>query len=316
MKKEKICLIINPISGTESKKNIPEEVAAAFDQRKYDLFIRITGYPDHATEIARKAAKKNYKYVLVAGGDGTVNEVAKTLVHTNTTLGIIPTGSGNGLARELGIPMDQEKAIDIIIKAHTRSIDYGVANGHIFFCTCGFGFDALISDKFAESKKRGPLGYVRNILESVVDFRSEEYEITTDEETIKERAFILTCANASQYGNDAHIAPGACIDDGMMNVSILKPLNALEIPQTTLQLFTNNIDKNSKMTTLLTHNLFIKRSRAGIMHVDGEPVNTDKEIKVETIHKGLKVLVPQNQEHEKKRKESENIFNSLTRWFN
>lgn len=316
MAKEKVCLIINPVSGTESKKNIPEEVAAAFDPRQYDIIIRITGYPDHATEIARKAAKKNYKYVIVAGGDGTVNEVAKVLVHTNTTLGIIPSGSGNGLARELGIPMDTEKAIDIILQAHTRTIDYGIANGYIFFCTCGFGFDAFISDRFAEGKKRGPLGYVRNILESVVDFRSEEYEITSDEGTITERAFILTCANASQYGNDAHIAPGASMDDGMMNVSILKPLNALEIPQTTLQLFTNNIDKNSKMTSLVTRTLQIKRSRAGVMHVDGEPVSTGNEIKVETVHGGLKVLAPDNNALERKRKESENIFNSLTRWFN
>lgn len=316
MAKEKICLIINPISGTESKKNIPEEVAAAFDQRKFDIFIRITGYPDHATEIAREAAKENYKYVLVAGGDGTVNEVAKSLVHTDTTLGIIPSGSGNGLARELGIPLDTEKAINIILQAHTRTIDYGIANGHIFFCTCGFGFDAFVSDRFAEGKKRGPLGYVRNILESVVDFRSEEYEITSDEGTITERAFILTCANASQYGNDAHIAPGASMDDGMMNVSILKPLNAIEIPQTTLQLFTNNIDKNSKMTSLVTRNLLIKRSHSGVMHVDGEPVSTDNEIKVETIHQGLRILAPDNSSREKKRRESENIFNSLTRWFN
>lgn len=316
MAKEKICLIINPVSGTESKKHIPEEVAGAFDQRKYDLFIRITGYPDHATEIAREAAENKYKYVLVAGGDGTVNEVAKALVHSDTALGIIPFGSGNGLARELGIPMDTEKAINIILQSHTRTIDYGIANGHIFFCTCGFGFDAFISDRFAEGKKRGPLGYVRNILESVVDFRSEEYEITYDGGTITENAFILTCANASQYGNDAHIAPGASMDDGMINVSILKPLNALEIPQTTLQLFTNNIDKNGKMTTLITRNLHIKRPHAGVMHVDGEPVSTGNEINVETIHQGLIVLAPANSGQEKKRKESENIFNSLTRWFN
>lgn len=316
MSREKICLIINPISGNDSKRNIPEEVAAAFDQHHYDIFIRVTGYPEHATEIAREAAEKNYKYVLVAGGDGTVNEVAKPLVHTDTTLGIIPSGSGNGLARELGIPLDTEKAIDIILRQHTRTIDYGIANGHIFFCTCGFGFDAFISDRFAEGKKRGPLGYVRNILESVVDFRSEEYEITSDDQTLRERAFILTCANASQYGNDAHIAPGASMDDGMMNVSILKPLNAIEIPQTTLQLFTNNIDKNSKMTSLVTRNLLIKRTRAGMMHVDGEPVTTGTEIKVETIHKGLRVLAPDHLSTDKKKRESENIFNSLTRWFN
>jgi len=313
MKKEKVCLIINPVSGTESKKNIPEEVAAAFDQKKYDVIIRITGYPDHATEIAREAVKNRFTYVLTAGGDGTVNEVAKALVHSETTLGIIPFGSGNGLARELGIPMDSEKAIDIILKGNRRTIDYGVANDHIFFCTCGFGFDAFISDRFAEEKKRGPLGYVRNILESAVDFKSEEYELTYDEGTITERAFVLTCANASQYGNEAYIAPGASMDDGKMNVSLLKPLHALEIPQTTLQLFTKNIDKNSKMTTLITQKLTIKRTRAGMMHVDGEPVETEKEIAVKIVPGGLRVFAPTHIEV-KKRKENENIFSSLTRW--
>jgi len=135
-----------------------------------------------------------------------VNEVARALVNTDITLGILPLGSGNGLARDLGIPMDIEKALDIILQGHTRAIDYGIANGHIFFCTCGFGFDAFVSDRFADEKKRGPLGYVRNVLESVVDFRAEEYEITYDEGSITEKAFILTCANASQYGNDAFIA--------------------------------------------------------------------------------------------------------------
>jgi YegS/Rv2252/BmrU family lipid kinase len=316
MEKEKVCLIINPVSGTESKKNIPEEVAAAFDQTKFDVIIRVTGYPDHATEIAGEAVKNRFNYVLTAGGDGTVNEVAKVLVNTDTTLGIIPFGSGNGLARELGIPMDPEKAIDIILNGNSRTIDYGVANDHIFFCTCGFGFDAFISDRFAEEKKRGPLGYVRNILENAVDFKSEEYEITHDEGTITERAFVLTCANASQYGNEAYIAPGASMDDGKMNVSILKPLNALEIPQTTLQLFTKNIDKNSKMTTLITRELTIKRAKAGLMHVDGEPVQTDKDVNVKIVHKGLRVLVPSKKIKVKKRNEVENIFNALTRWFN
>ncbi len=317
MAKEKICLIINPVSGTESKKNIPEDVAAAIDQKKYDLMIRITGYPEHATEMALEAVKKKYQYVIAAGGDGTVNEVAQALVNTDIILGILPLGSGNGLARDLGIPMDTEKALDIILHGHTRAIDYGIANDHIFFCTCGFGFDAFVSDRFADEKKRGPLGYVRNVLESVVDFRAEEYEITYDEGSITEKAFILTCANASQYGNDAFIAPGASMDDGKMNVAILKPLNALEIPQTTLQLFTKNIDKNSKMITLLTRNLHIKRARPGVMHIDGDPVMTDTEIDVRMIQKGLNVFAPSSSELvEQKRKENENVFSALTRWFN
>ncbi|HMM17206.1 MAG TPA: diacylglycerol kinase family lipid kinase [Petrimonas sp.] len=259
MEKTRVCVIINPVSGTESKKNIPEEVASAFDQTQFDVIIRITGYPGHATEIAKQAVKNKFAYVLTVGGDGTVNEVAKALVNTDTVLGIIPFGSGNGLARDLRISIDSEKAIQTILEGNVRTIDYGSANGHIFFCTCGVGFDAFISDKFAEEKKRGPLGYVRNIVEGVVEFRSEEYEITHDGGTLNERAFLLTCANASQYGNEVYIAPGADMEDGKMNVSILKPLNPNEIPQTTLQLFTRNIDKNSKMISLLTSNLIIRR---------------------------------------------------------
>lgn len=315
MEKTKVCLIINPVSGTESKKNIPEEAASALDQKKFDLIIRITGYPGHANEIAREAVKNNFAYVLTAGGDGTVNEVAKALVNTNTVLGIIPFGSGNGLARDLNIPLDSEKAIRIVLEGNIRTIDYGKANEHIFFCTCGVGFDAFISDKFAEEKKRGPLGYVRNIVEGAIDFKSEEYKIIHDEGSLVERAFLVTCANASQYGNEVYIAPDADMEDGKMNVSILKPLNANEIPQTTLQLFTKNIDKNSKMISLLTSSLTIKRKQPGVMHVDGEPIESGKEINVKIFHKGLNVFAPKVSK-KKQPKEKENIFNAITRWLN
>ena len=118
MSKDKVCLIINPISGKESKRFLPEEFASSFDQSKYDIFIRITGYAGHATEIAREAVHNNYKFVITAGGDGTVNEVAKELINTDTILGIIPFGSGNGLARDLNIPLDTSKAIKIIKEAY------------------------------------------------------------------------------------------------------------------------------------------------------------------------------------------------------
>ena len=313
MEKEKICVIINPVSGVGSKQNIPETVAKIFDQKRFDIVFRITGYPDHATEIAKDAVKNKYEYVFTVGGDGTVNEVAKALINTDCTLGIIPFGSGNGLARDLHIPLNYKKAIGILQEGNIRTIDYGIANDNVFFCTCGVGFDAFISDKFAEEKQRGPLGYIRQVLEGVVDFKSDEYEITYDNGTIKERAFVVTCANASQYGNDAFIAPDADMEDGKMNVSILKPLNAIEMPQTTLQLFTKNIDKNSKMISLLSSNLTIRRSREGVMHVDGEPVKTGKEIKVKIVPQGLKVLAPKNAKRKGVR-EKENIFSTLTRW--
>lgn len=313
MEKTKVCVIINPKSGTDSKKEIPEMIAAAFNQKTHDLFFRITGYAGHATEIARDAVKNGYDFVVTAGGDGTVNEVAKELINSDTVLSIIPFGSGNGLARDLNIPLDLSKAIDVIKNEHIRTIDYGSANDHIFFCTCGVGFDAFISDRFADEKKRGPFGYVRNIVEGVIEFKPEEYTITHDEGELKERAFLVTCANASQYGNEVYIAPDADMEDGKMNVSILKPLNPNEIPQTTFQLFTKNIDKNSKMISLLTSNLKIEREKAGMLHVDGEPVKVGKEINVKIHPKGLKVFAPKVVE---KKNERENIFTAFTRWLN
>lgn len=316
MSKEKVCLIINPISGTESKKFLPEEFASSFDQNKYDIMIRITGYAGHATEIAQHAVKENYKFVITAGGDGTVNEVAKELINTDTIFGIIPFGSGNGLARDLNIPLDASKAINIIKEGNVRTIDYGSANGNIFFCTCGVGFDAFISDKFADEKKRGPLGYVRNIVEGVIEFKPEEYKIIHDDGELVEKAFLVTCANASQYGNEAYIAPDADMEDGKMNVSVLKPLNPNEIPQTTFQLFTKNIDKNSKMTTLLTSELTIVREKAGVMHVDGDPLESGNEINVKIIPKGLKVFAPKIIDKKGKGRERENVFSAFTRWLN
>ena len=317
MPKKKVCVIINPVSGTGGKQSIPEKIASAFDPQKYDVIIRFTGYAGHATEITKNAVKEDYKYVIAAGGDGTVNEIAKALVNTPCVLGIIPLGSGNGLARDLNISMSIDKSIETISKGVKRSIDYGVANEHIFFCTCGVGFDAFVSEKFADEKMRGPIGYVKNILESVIDFKSENYELEYDGKTIKEEAFVVTCANASQYGNEAYIAPGADMEDGKMNVSLIKPINALEMPQTTIQLFTKNLHKNNKVIQILTSELLIRRSRSGAMHIDGESVDAGKEINVKIVHKGLYVLAPKKKKDEDEKRPAENdpIFGPFTRWF-
>lgn len=317
MAKKKVCVIINPVSGTGGKQSVPEKIASAFDPLKYDVIIRFTGYAGHATEITKSAVEKGYKYVIAAGGDGTVNEIARALVGTPCVLGIIPLGSGNGLARDLNISMTIDKSIETITKGVERTIDYGIANEHIFFCTCGVGFDAFVSERFADEKMRGPIGYVKNILESVIDFKSEDYELTYDGNTLKEKAFVVTCANTSQYGNEAYIAPGADMEDGKMNVSLIKPINALEMPQTTIQLFTKNLHKNNKVIQLLTSELIIKRNRSGAMHIDGESVDAGKEIIVKIVPKGLHVLAPKKKKKkdEKRPVENDPIFGAFTRWF-
>lgn len=292
--KKEVYVIINPVSGTSSKQNLPNKIAAAFDQRKFNVHIFITGYAGHGSEIARNAIENKVDYVIAVGGDGTVNEVGGTLVDSDTALGIIPMGSGNGLGRDLNIPTDAKKALDIILEENVVRIDYGKANGKAFFCTCGVGFDALVAEKVAGQKIRGSLMYFKNVLESFIEQKPETYEIICPEGTIKDKAFVVTCANASQYGYNAHIAPHADIQDGLMNISILKPLSILDVPQTSIQLFTKKLDENKNMVEMMTKKVTIKREHEGIMHIDGDPIQAGKEIHVEIVPKGLKVLVPIN----------------------
>ena len=165
MNKKKIIFILNPISGTVSKAGIPGLIEERLDKEKFDCRIAETKYAGHATELAQQAARQGIDIVVAVGGDGTVNEVGRALVNTKTAMGILPCGSGNGLARHLNLPMNLKKCIDILNDCDIHTLDYGLINRHPFFCTCGMGFDAFISMKFAEAGKRGPITYMQKILE-------------------------------------------------------------------------------------------------------------------------------------------------------
>ena len=309
---KKIYVIINPVSGTKSKKDVPEKITQRFDQHEYDIHIFVTGYVGHATEIAQKAVLKKVDYVIAVGGDGTVNEVAKVLVDTDVIFGIIPSGSGNGLARELHIPLNISKAIEILKENNVKRIDYGVANGQIFFCTCGVGFDALISEKALEKPSRGKLMYAQSIISSLLNFKPQKYKITTSQGVYEDKAFLVTCANASQYGNDAFIAPHADIQDGKMNLAIVKPLSAVEVTQAAIQIFTKNIGNNAKLVEFITSDAVIERESDGYMHLDGNAAYTDKRVEVKIVPKGLSVLVPATTP--KKKIDPQAFLNSITRW--
>jgi YegS/Rv2252/BmrU family lipid kinase len=290
--KKTVYVIINPVSGTSSKKDLPRKIADELSAMPFDIRYFTTEYAGHGAELARQAINSTVDYVIAVGGDGTVNEVARTLIGSNTALGIIPCGSGNGLARDLLIPVVTNKALNIIKEENIIDIDYGVANGHIFFCTCGMGFDALVSERAATVKKRGSFMYLKSMLEVFVEQKPETYEIIYPGGTHKLKAFIVNCANTSQYGYNAYIAPHASTQDGLMNVSILKPLTLLDVPQTTIQLFAKSLYTNKKLIHILTKDITIIREKEGIIHIDGDPVYTGKEIHVEIVHRGLRVLVP------------------------
>ena len=310
--KKRIVFVVNPISGTQGKKAILKWIDERLDRSIYDYSIVKTEYAGHASQIAAVAVQDKVDIVVAIGGDGTINEIARSLVHTETALGIIPCGSGNGLARHLRIPMEPKAAIDILNQDNRLCIDYGKINNIPFFCTCGVGFDAFVSLKFADSGKRGLLTYLENTLHESLTYQPETYEIENEEGTVRYKAWMIACGNASQYGNNAYIAPQASLTDGLMDVTIMEPFTVLDVPSLSFQLFNKTIDQNSRVKTMRAKKIKIHRQKDGVMHFDGDPLMAGKELEVEIIPSGLYVMASPKK---KAKEESENLLQVISNYF-
>lgn len=304
--------IINPVSGVGSKRKIPRMIEQLCGETGDEITVSFTEYAGHASVLTRSAVDSGVSCVIAVGGDGTVNEIARAMLHSDAVLGIIPKGSGNGLARELNISMEVRRALDVIRKRHITTIDCCKANDRVFFCTCGVGFDAAVSQKFANEKRRGSLTYIKNTVEEYLSYHPEQYELLIDNRSIKEKAFLVACANASQYGNNAYIAPHASIHDGKMDVTILSPFLPIDIAPLAIQLFSRKIDRNSKIRTFKAEQVSIIRQKPGVMHLDGEPVMADSRIDISVIPQALKVFTPAEVSL---RKEVRFLFDEVTRFF-
>lgn len=290
--KKRLIAIINPISGTSKKEYVPETLERLIDKDKFDLTIRFTQRQGHATILTKEAIEQEYYGVIAVGGDGTINEVASALCDSNTALGIIPCGSGNGLARHLGVPVNISKAIQIINTDNVESLDYCTVNDLPFFCTCGVGFDAHVSEKFAQGHKRGPLSYVQNALLEYLKYRPQKYVIEMGDNIVTEEAFLIACGNASQYGNNAFITPKASMHDGLIDVTVLHPFTPLDTAILGVLLFTKHIDQDLNINTYRTPELTIKRSKPGVMHIDGDPVMMQADLHIKCHKAGIKMLLP------------------------
>lgn len=257
----------------------------------FDADVVHTEYRGHGLLMAKQFAEAGYYAVIAVGGDGTVNEVANGLIGTATALGIIPVGSGNGLARHLNIPVNVRQSIHVLNSSEIIQIDYGLVNDHPFFCTCGTGFDAYVSTEFAKSKNRGVVTYIEKMIKGYFNYKSQNYVLEGPGIEMKDKAFVITFANASQWGNNAYIAPQASVQDGMMDISIMSNFPTIAIPSIALQLFTKTIDKDLFVTTLRTNQITLYRDEPGPFHFDGEPYEEGKEVKISIVQDGLNVLV-------------------------
>lgn len=293
--KRKIVFVYNPISGNRRLIPVLPIIERFINKDLYDYSIITTNHKGHATQVAQEYSRRGYDAVIAVGGDGTVNEVGRGLIGTGTALGIIPCGSGNGLARHLGIPMDPFKAVKWLDKSIFTDIDYGTINGNPFFCTCGVGFDAKVSDTFSKAGTRGVLTYMESILKEIATYKDKLYKLSFDNSSEAFECFIVTCANADQWGNNAFIAPTASLQDGLMDVVVIRPFTPLDAPLLAFQLFNRQLDRNEKVTIRKCRQLTITRQEDGPAHFDGDPIMLGKEINIEMIPHGLKVLIPDKQ---------------------
>ena len=285
----KYAFVINPNAGVKKKLNIESFISDHFPKSiPYDIIIWEEA--EDISPIIEQVKNNHYRFVVACGGDGTVNMVASLLVHTKIALGILPLGSGNGLARSNGIPMDLVKALDVIVKGKTDVIDSGTINGRPFFCTAGIGFDALIAHKFAESTERGFVTYFKTSVREFFKYKPLTYSINVDGNTFKCPAFLITIANAGQWGNDVYIAPAAKLNDGLFHVSILKPFPLITFPLFALKLFSKKADTFNHLQSIIGKKIDIQFENELPAHYDGEPLLAKGKVEIEMFPLSLNII--------------------------
>lgn len=288
---KELLLIVNPISGTKHDPDLPSRLLRELEAQGHRVTLRLTEYGGHAHELALEAAAAGIDGVLACGGDGTVNEVASALCGTRTVLGILPNGSGNGLARHIAVPCNPVKALRIIAADNPRDCDWCEADGKPFFCAFGMGFDAAVAHRFASKGKRGFLTYIRSAFEEIKGYKPQEYTVETPEGKQTFEAMFLSCCNASQFGNNAYIAPHASICDGVMDITAVAKSNVLRYAKMGIDLMGGALSEGGKIRMIRVADAVIRRESAGPVHIDGEPLTMGAEIKVKVHPGGLRVFV-------------------------
>ena len=292
MPKKKILFIINPKSGIGKYKLLASYIENALDKDLFDYDILYTKYAGHGTELAQEAVRKSYDIVVVSGGDGTLNEIAKALVGSETLLGIIPVGSGNGLAHHLKIPINPIQAIEVINKTKSITIDTAYVNDNLFVSIAGVGFDALVAKKFTKVKRRGFLSYFKIIAKEYPKYKPLNYVINIDGKQFARKALFISFANSDQFGYNTTIAPKAKIDDGMIDVCIVKKIPIIELPFLAHLLYWKQIDKSKFIETIKGKKFLIEQEKKSTVNIDGEAVKLEKDLVVKINPLSLKIIIP------------------------
>ena len=278
-----ILFIVNPISGHGNKRNVVSRLS------QKDCRVVYTEYAGHAEQLAREAEEG---IVVAVGGDGTVNEVARGLIGTGKTLGIIPKGSGDGLALHLGLSHDINRNIRTIENGKTEYLDAATINGHYFFSVCGIGLDAIISERFAKSGHRGLASYIEQAIRSWKGHKTERYEIEIDGKKLVHDAVMVTVGNSNQWGNGAKGTPLADSSDGILDMTVVEDFKDIEIPMLAYRLMTGTVHLAENIHCYKGKKIRIVREHDGPAHADGDWFETGRTLEIDIMEHALKVIVP------------------------
>lgn len=289
---KKILFIINKRSGVGFHIALEGRILEACKKNDAICTIEYTQRRGHAISLAREASRNGFDYVVAVGGDGTINEVSQGLLNSSTPMGILPRGSGNGLARYFGIPTTLTSAIDTLFTNKVIRMDTMTVNNKLSLNVSGIGFDGHIANLFADRKIRGLVGYVRLTIRELFHFQEFEVNIKTAEESRSQKAFILAIANSSQYGNNVRIAPLASVCDGLIDLSIMKKVPLYKVGF--IYSFLRGRLKNSAMCEMTkVKEVDIKTKKPVPYHIDGEPCGLDDTFHVKLNPASLSILVPE-----------------------
>ena len=289
---QRILFIVNPVSGTRHSNSRCTAIEDLIDKDKFRYKIIETEFAGHGKELALKAIEEGVDVVVAVGGDGTVNEVASALVGTDTRLGIVPTGSGNGLARHLKIPGSLKRSLRIINTGKSIPIDTATINGLPFVNIAGVGFDAFVAKKFSRAPKRGFLSYLKITFSEYFTYKPKKYRMVIDGHEVVRRALLVSFANSNQFGNNTSIDPAAELDDGFIDVCIVKKIPLRKMIMIPPMLFLPRFDKSRYVEVIKAKEVKLKRKRGKTIHLDGDPHKMGKEMEMKIIPLSLKVIVP------------------------
>lgn len=287
-------IIINPIAGTRRSDGVENLIRNWIDLHQINCRIETTKYRGHARELASDAVSEGFNHFIVAGGDGTLNEVASALYlqQNDVTLGIIPVGSGNGLALHLRLPKKTEKALDIAFGEKTLSCDVGLFNNNPFFSVAGVGFDAMVAYRFSQMKGRGLRNYIRAVMQNYPGFKPSDYCVEAEGKKITGRFLMISFANSNQFGYNTSLSPEASISDGLIDFCLMKkvpiPAAALLSPL----LFFKKMNQTRYLKIIRTKKAQITASLPAYFHIDGDPYILEKaDILIETLPAALNIHV-------------------------